>query len=99
MAKDLFATNASEALHLFYRWTKDALNKQIKEVSKVVEMFKNHTSGVVEALIHSLSNAMAERLNGKIQEIKLAARGYRTFKNFRSAILFFHGNLELYPLR
>lgn len=97
--KDLFAANASEALHLFYRWTKDALDKHIKEVSKVVKMFKTHTSGVVEALIHSLSNAMAERLNGKIQEIKLAARGYRTFQNFRSAILFFHGNLDLYPLK
>lgn len=31
---------------------------------------------------------MAERLIGKIQEIKTAARGYRTFNNFRSAILF-----------
>ena len=40
-----------------------------------------------------------KRLNGKIQEIKLAGRGYRTFENFRSAILFFHGNLDLYPLK
>jgi len=42
---------------------------------------------------------MAERLNGKIQEVKTVARGYRTFKNFRSAILFFHGGLDLYPLK
>ncbi len=42
---------------------------------------------------------MVERLNGKIQEIKTVGRGYRIFKNFRSAILFFHGGLSLYPLK
>jgi transposase len=54
--------------------------------------------GVINALIFNFNNAMAERLNGKIQEIKTVGRGYRTFKNFRSAILFFHGGLSLYPL-
>lgn len=96
--KDLFASNPKEAFSLFCRWSNSAINKQIKEVSKVVEMFKSHITGIIEALINSLSNAMAERLNGKIQEVKLAGRGYRTFKNFRSAILFFHGGLNLYPL-
>jgi len=36
-------------------------------------------------------------LNGKIQEIKLSAKGYGTFENFRAAILFYHGKLDLYP--
>ncbi|MCK5815960.1 MAG: hypothetical protein KAH07_08450 [Flavobacteriaceae bacterium] len=38
---------------------------------------------------------MVERLNGKTQEIKTVAKGYRTFKNFRRAILFY-GELDLY---
>ena len=97
--KDLFASQPNEAFNLFCQWAKDAVDKKIKEVTKVVDMFKTHISGIIEALIHALSNAMAERLNGKIQEIKLAGRGYRTFKNFRSAILFFHGGLDLYPLK
>lgn len=96
--RDLFASNPKDAFGLFCRWAQSAIDKQIKEVSKVVEMFKAHLSGIIEALIYALSNAMAERLNGKIQEVKLAGRGYRTFKNFRSAILFFHGGLSLYPL-
>jgi hypothetical protein len=33
-------------------------------------MFKNHFSGVVNALLVNLTNAMAERLNEKIQELK-----------------------------
>lgn len=99
--KDLFnkETQIQNGFVLFCKWAQDAINRQIKEVTKVVEMFKNHLRGVVNALIYTFSNAMAERLNGKIQEIKLAGRGYRTFKNFRSAILFFHGGLNLYPLK
>lgn len=38
-------------------------------------------------------------LNGKIQEVKTVGRGYRKLENFRSAILFFHGGLDLYPRR
>lgn len=62
-------------------------------------MFKNHLSGVVNALVTTFNNAMAERLNGKIQELKTAARGFRTFQKFRSAVLFFYGGLNLYPLK
>lgn len=97
--KDLFnvETQKDNGYILFMKWANESINRQIPEVTKVVEMFENHLSGVVNALVNNASNAMAERLNGKIQEIKLAARGYRTFENFRSAILFFHGGLNFYP--
>lgn len=98
--KDMF-NKESEKINgftLFNKWIQDSLNQQIKEVSKVVEMFKRHLPGVVNALVTNFNNAMAERLNGKIQELKTVAKGYRTFENFRSAILFFYGGLNLYPL-
>ena len=97
--KDLFASNTHEAFPLYMKWASDAANKGMKEVSKVVEMFHAHMKGVLNALVCNFSNAMAERLNGKIQQLKSVARGYRTFANFRSAILFFHGGLDLYPLK
>ena len=65
---------------------------------KVVNMFAYHSKGVCNVLFNNLSNGMAERLNGKIQEIKTIGKGYRKFENFRSAILFFNGNLKLHPL-
>jgi transposase len=95
--KELFSSGRLFAWHLFNRWTVDATRRKIKEIDKVVTMFKNHISGVVNALLTNLNNAMAERLNGKIQELKTVGKGYRTFNNFRSAILFFHGGLNLYP--
>ncbi len=99
--KDLFCSKEShkEVLTMFVKWATDSMNRKIKEVDKVVNMFTNHIQGVVNALKMNFSNAMAERLNGKLQEVKLSGRGYRTFKNFRSAILFFHGGLNLYPLK
>ncbi|MDY0349502.1 MAG: transposase [Tenuifilaceae bacterium] len=82
---------------LFVNWAQDSFMHGIKEVNKVILMFLSHSKGVINALISNLNNAMAERLNGKIQEVKLIGRGYRVFENFRSAILFFHGGLNLYP--
>ena len=67
-------------------------------VIETASWVNDHINGVCNALVENLSNAMAERLNGKIQEIKTIGRGYRTFKNFRSAILFFNGGLKLHPL-
>ncbi len=87
------------AIEILKNWAQDSFLNCIKEMNKVITTFLNHAWGIVNALISGLSNAMAERLNGKIQEIKLAARGYRRFQNFRSAILFFHGGLDLYPLK
>jgi transposase len=94
-----YTHNEKDAKKLIIEWAKDSFMHNITEINKVVLMLLRHVDGVVNALTTSLNNAMAERLNGKIQEVKLAGRGYRTFKNFRSAILFFYGGLNLYPLR
>lgn len=96
--KSLFSSNTREAFPLYMSWASDAAGKKMKEVTKVVDMFHAHIKGVINALASNFSNAMAQRLNGKIQQLKCVARGYRTFANFRSAILFFHGGLDLYPL-
>ena len=88
-----------EAKALLSNWAYDSFMNNIHEVNKVILMFLDHTKGIVNALMSNLNNAMAERLNGKIQEVKIVGKGYRTFRNFRSAILFFHGGLNLYPLK
>lgn len=95
--KDLFSSEKLYAWKLYLKWTVDSQKRKIKEIDKVIAMFNNHIKGVVNALLMNLNNAMAERLNGKIQELKTVGKGYRTFTNFRSAILFFHGGLNLYP--
>ena len=97
--KELFknvSLEASEAI--FWEWSEAVKESGIKEVIKVGETFASHLRGVLNAMTSSLSNAMAERLNGKIQLLKSIGRGYRKFENFRSAVLFFYGKLSLFPL-
>lgn len=97
--KSLFGCkDYQEALSRFSDWNSFVLWEGIPELTKVAKMFSNHIKGVCNALVEKTSNAMAERLNGKIQLIKTVGRGYRKFQNFRSAILFFNGGLNLYPL-
>ena len=96
--KGIFGSkNMTEAFGLFIKWGSSVINSKIEEMKKIAKMFNKHLEGVCNALTSNFSNAMAERLNGKIQEVKSTARGYRTFNNFRSAILFFNGGLSLYP--
>lgn len=92
--------NASveEAEEIFANWNQAVKKSGIAEVIKVAEMFANHLRGVLNAMTSTTSNAIAERLNGKIQLLKSVGRGYRKFENFRSAILFFYGKLSLFPL-
>lgn len=102
-AKEVFKTlfdkhhDDSLAKSNLIQWAEHFYHYKIKELQPVILRMLSHTKGVVNAMISNYTNAMAERLNGKIQEIKLSAKGYRTFKNFRSAILFFHGGLQLFP--
>jgi transposase len=97
--KQMFVGSTFEESEIIYQhWTEAIEKSEIKELQEVVKTFSGHLSGVIKGMISGLTNAMAERLNGKIQLIKTVGRGYRRFENFRSAILFFYGNLDLYPL-
>ncbi len=97
--KEIFKNKTlEESKAIFEEWHQAVKRSGINEVIKVAEMFANHLRGVLNAMISNVSNAMAERLNGKIQLLKAVGRGYRKFANFRSAILFFYGKLDLFPL-
>ena len=98
MSEVLKNKTIEESEAIFEIWHKTVKKSGIAEVIKVAEMFANHLRGVLNAMTSEVSNAIAERLNGKIQLLKSIGRGYRKFENFRSAILFFYGKLDLFPL-
>jgi transposase len=63
--KELFSSEKLFAWIRYNKWTANSKRKNIKEIDDVVDTFNNHVSGVVNALILNLSNAMAERLNSR----------------------------------
>jgi transposase len=92
-----FIQTLERAATIYSMWRRYALNVNVKEINEVVETFDRHQRGIINAITTGANNGRAERLNGSIQELKTIGRGYRRPENFRIAILFFHGNLELIP--
>jgi len=54
-------------------------------------------ANVVSYCTHGITNAVAEGINSKIMAIKRRVGGYRNRENFKTAIYFYCGGLELYP--
>jgi len=79
------------------RWYWWATHSRLEPVKAVAAMIKRHLDNVLTYFAHPITNAVSEALNSTIQMLKHRARGYRNFDNFRVAILFHCGGLELYP--
>ena len=46
---------------------------------------------------HHIKNSVAEGMNSKIMAIKRRVGGYRNRENFKTAIYFYCGGINLYP--
>jgi len=71
-------------------------------VVKVAKMLKRHLPNLLSYFLYRITNATSEGFNSVIQALKYAARkyaarGFRSFKNYRTRILFFCGKLDLKP--
>ncbi len=82
----------------FNRWFEDVIASGIKPMIRVANMFKRHLEGILRWYDMFITNAITENFNAKIQAIKANARGFRNFENYRIAILFNCGDLDLLPI-
>ena len=85
------------ARKFFKKWFGWASRSRLRPMIKVARMLKAHLDNILTYLRHPITNAVTEGLNSKIQAIKANARGFRSFLNYRTRILFFRGKLSLYP--
>lgn len=102
-AKELFSKfweyqQEGWARRFFKDWFGWVSRSRLKPVIEVARMLKRHLENLLTYLEHRITNAVTEGLNSKIQNLKSAARGFRSFANYRIRILFFCGKLDLYPL-
>jgi transposase len=79
------------------RWYFWATHSRLKPVIEVARMIKRHYDGVMAFFAHRITSATAEGINSRIQAIRVQARGYRNRQNFKTAIYFHLGGLDLYP--
>jgi transposase len=86
-----------EAADFFVDWYEEVQKTNLPTMKRVADTLAKNIHGLLNAVKWRLTNAYAESVNAAIQEVKTIARGYRQFQNFRIAILFFLGKLELSP--
>jgi len=85
------------AKRYFIRWYFWATHSRIPHIIAVARTFKERLDGLLNYFHHGITNAFAEGINSKIQDLKSAARGFRSFENYRVAILFSCGRLSMQP--
>lgn len=100
--KELFrkfwsSETVSQAEAFFKCWYFSATHSRLKPVIEVAKLLKRHLDGLLAWIKYHISNGLSEGFNAKIQQIKSIARGFRNFKNYRVAILFHLGGLDMIP--
>ena len=78
----------------WYFW---ATHSRLEPIRKAAETVRRHIDNILTYYQHPVTNAMSEGLNSKIQKIKSMACGFRNIENFKTAIYFRCGGLDLYP--
>jgi transposase len=85
------------ARRYFRRWYFWATHSRLEPIIKAARTLNTHLDGLLNYFHHGITNAFSEGINSKIQDIKSAARGFRNFENYRIAILFACGKLNMKP--
>lgn len=70
---------------------------QLEPIKKTALTLQNHLFGLLNYLVHPITNALSEGFNSKIRATKADARGFRRFENYRHRVLFHCGKLDLRP--
>ena len=91
-----YAKNAEKHFRKWYGW---ATRSRLKPIISVAKTLNRHLNNLLTYFRHRITNAKSEGFNSRIQSIKSNARGFRSFDNYRTRILFYCGKLNLLPER
>jgi transposase len=96
--RDLWRCRSRTAAEAQWQWWYGwATRARLHPVLEVAQMIKRHLPNVLTYFRHRVTNAMSEGIAAKIQALKKAANGFRNRNNFKIAIYFHCGGLDLYP--
>jgi len=89
--------DAKRAREYFDDWYKRVIHTKLEPMKKLARTLKARLANIVTFCTHGITNGVAEGINSKIMSIKRRAGGYRNIENFKKAIYFYCGGLDLYP--
>jgi transposase len=79
------------------RWYFWATHSRLAPMIDKAKLIARHLPNILTYFKHRVTNAVAEGLNSKIATIQKRACGFRNRDNFKIAIYFHCGGLDLYP--
>ena len=98
MLRDLWnQETTTEATSYFHDWYRSVIHTKLTPMKKVARTIKDRLANVVSYCTHGITNAVAEGINSKIQSVKRRVGGYRNKENYKTAIFFYCGGLDLHP--
>ncbi len=96
--KDLWQhRTATKAIEFFKDWYNRVIHTNLEPLKAVARSINERLANVVSYCTNGITNAVAEGINSKIMAIKRRVGGYRNRENFKTAIFFYCGGLDLYP--
>ena len=90
----VYSTSAKEFFDQWYAW---GVRCRLRPIVRVAKMLKRHLPNLLSYFLYRITNATSEGFNSVIQALKYAARGFRSFGNYRTRILCYCGPLDLRP--
>ena len=97
MVGSLGQPDAASGARSFDQWYRNAMRSCLPKFMAVAGTLKAHLARLLTYLQHSITNALTERFNSKLQAIKADDRGLHRFTNCRSWISLFGDKLFLCP--
>ena len=98
MLRDLWHHEDSASATVYFRdWYRRVIHTKLTPLKKVAKTISERLANVVSYCTDGITNAVAEGMNSKIMSIKRRVGGYRNRENFKTAIYFDCGGLDLYP--
>jgi transposase len=85
------------AIRFWKAWYFWATHSKLQPIIAAARKLHRHLDKLINYFRHRVTSAQAESLNGRIEKIKRVAHGYRNLENFKIAIYFHFGALDLYP--
>jgi len=80
------------------RWYYWATHSKLTPVIKAARTIRRYQYGILNYAKHRVTNALTERINGTIEKIKRKSHGFRNRRNYKTAIYFHCGGLDMMPL-
>lgn len=85
------------AIRFWKAWYFWASHSRLMPIILAARKLHRHAHALLNYFRCRITNAYAEGMNGRIETLKRLARGYRNLENFKIAIFFHCGGLDLLP--